>query len=52
MSSTTILNESFIKLRGKHFHYIWLRKNCLNPQSRNPDTFQRIYGATTEKTYF
>ncbi|NET46160.1 TauD/TfdA family dioxygenase [Okeania sp. SIO2B3] len=46
MNSTTILNQSFIKVRGKRFHYLWLRDNCLNPKSRNPDTFQRIYDYT------
>lgn len=35
--------QSFVTIRGKRFHWIWLRDHCLCPQCRHPSSFQKIY---------
>ncbi|NEQ66616.1 MAG: DUF971 domain-containing protein, partial [Symploca sp. SIO2D2] len=35
--------ERLITVNGKHFHYSWLRDNCLCPECRDPNSFQKIY---------
>ncbi|AOY84776.2 TauD/TfdA family dioxygenase [Moorena producens JHB] len=35
--------ENFITVNGNRFHYMWLRDNCLCPECRDPNSFQKIY---------
>ncbi len=34
--------ENFLTIQGKRFHYIWLRDHCLSPQSRHPDSWEKL----------
>jgi len=43
MKNNVITKESFLKVGGKRFHYIWLRDNCLCPNCRHPTSFQKLY---------
>ena len=43
MKSTATLNKTFLTVKGKRFHYVWLRDNCLSPKSRHPTSFQKLY---------
>ena len=35
-------NSSFVTVRGKRFHYIWLRDRCLSDKSRHPDSWEKL----------
>lgn len=35
-------NENYLTVRGKRFHYIWLRDHCLCPECRDPSCFQKV----------
>ncbi|NER78229.1 MAG: DUF971 domain-containing protein [Leptolyngbya sp. SIO1D8] len=40
-------NKHWITIKGKRFHYIWLRDNCLCPACRHPTSFQKINDIST-----
>lgn len=40
---TTIKTKSYITIKNKRFHYIWLRENC--PSCRYPAPLQQLYDA-------
>jgi len=35
--------QRFVTIRGKRFHWIWLRNHCLCPQCRHSSSFQKVY---------
>jgi alpha-ketoglutarate-dependent taurine dioxygenase len=35
-------NNAFVTVRGKRFHYSWLRDRCLSNQSRHPDSWEKL----------
>lgn len=37
-----MLNERFLSIRGKRFHYTWLRDNCLSSKSRLLDSMEKL----------
>jgi len=37
------MEDKWINICGKRFHFIWLRDNCLCNQCRHPTSFQKIY---------
>ncbi|MFG6107502.1 taurine catabolism dioxygenase TauD [Leptolyngbyaceae cyanobacterium CCMR0082] len=37
------LHDTFLRVRGKRFHYLWLRDNCLSPECHHASSFQKIY---------
>ncbi|MGK7875762.1 MAG: TauD/TfdA family dioxygenase [Xenococcaceae cyanobacterium] len=37
------LNENFLTVGSKRFHYVWLRDNCLSPKCHHASSFQKIY---------
>ncbi len=43
-------NKKFITINNKRFHYIWLRDNCLSPECRDPNSFQKIYDISEAKS--
>ena len=43
-------DERCIILDGKRFHYMWLRDNCLCPECRDPNSFQKIYDISEAKS--
>ncbi|WP_287248455.1 TauD/TfdA family dioxygenase [Moorena sp. SIO4E2] len=38
-----MVNKNFVTIDGKCFHYMWLRDNCLCPECRDSNSFQKIY---------
>lgn len=36
-------SERYVTVRGKRFHYIWLRDHCVCPECRAPSSFQRLF---------
>ena len=40
-------NDRWVTVNGKRFHYVWLRDNCLSPESRHPTSFQKINDIST-----
>lgn len=43
------INNSFVTVCGKRFHYVWLRDNCLSPKYRKAKSFQSIYDISDRK---
>lgn len=33
--------NSWITIKGRRFHYVWLRDNCFSPVCRNPSSFEK-----------
>ncbi|MEB3340630.1 hypothetical protein [Okeania sp.] len=44
-----IENESFVIVKNKRFHYIWLRDNCLSQTSLHATSFQKLYDFSEQK---
>ncbi|WP_287311039.1 TauD/TfdA family dioxygenase [Moorena sp. SIO1G6] len=38
-----MVNKNFVTINGKRFDYMWLRDNCLCPECRDSNSFQKIY---------
>lgn len=45
-----MLEKNFIKVNNHRFHYMWLRDNCLCPECRDPNSFQKIYDISEAKS--
>ncbi|MEM9092730.1 MAG: TauD/TfdA family dioxygenase [Cyanobacteria bacterium P01_F01_bin.53] len=45
-----VLNNTFLTVRGKRFHYIWLRDHCLSPECHHVSSFQKIYDVSDHLT--
>lgn len=43
------MTSNFLSIKGKRFHYIWLRDNCTCSQCREPYSFQKIFDITQYK---
>ena len=41
-----MINESYVTVRGKRFHYTWLRDHCFCPACYHSSSSQRIYDAS------
>ncbi len=42
------MTNSFLTVKDKRFHYIWLRDNCPCPQCREPNSFQKTFDITQQ----
>ena len=38
-----MMNEGYVTVHGKRFHYTWLRDHCLCPACYHPNSSQKIY---------
>ncbi|MEM7065927.1 MAG: TauD/TfdA family dioxygenase [Cyanobacteria bacterium P01_B01_bin.77] len=37
------MTHNYLTVKGRRFHYIWLRDNCCCPACREPNSFQKIF---------